>query len=59
MVGKYGLGNYFLFTRALRASIDQTLNWDSAFNFASARTESFIGLFPHEFSRLKLWVYKK
>jgi SAM-dependent methyltransferase len=60
LVGERGLGTYFLLTRGIRPTLDQTLNWDCEFNrlAAAARTEELLGLGP-KFSRLKLWVFRK
>lgn len=60
LVNEDGLGTYFVLTRGLRPVVDQSLNWDSAFNrlAASADVDQLLG-FGTRFSRLKLWVFQK
>ena len=55
-----GPGAYFLLTRGVRPALDDTLNWDSAFNerAASLAVATKLGL-GAKFSRLKLWVFRK
>jgi ubiquinone/menaquinone biosynthesis C-methylase UbiE len=60
LVGEGGLGAYFLLTRGIRPTLDQTLSWDCEFNrlAAATRTEELLGL-GSKFSRLKLWIFQK
>lgn len=60
LVDQDGLGTYFLLTRGIRPSLDETLNWDCEFNrlAAATKTDEFLGL-GSRFSRLKLWVFQK
>ena len=60
LVDHDGLGTYFLLTRGIRPTLDQTLNWDCDFNrlAAAAAPEELLGL-GARFSRLKLWSFQK
>jgi hypothetical protein len=60
LVDEDGLGTYFLLTRGIRPTLDQTLNWDCEFNrlAAAAKTEELLHI-GSRFSRLKLWVFQK
>lgn len=55
-----GLGAYFLLTRGVRPTLEESVHWDSKFNKVAA-TElvgKMLG-FGEKFSRLKLWVFRK
>jgi hypothetical protein len=60
LLSEDGLGTYFLLTRGIRPVLDKTLNWDCEFNrlAAAERTSQLLGL-GSQFSRLKLWVFRK
>jgi ubiquinone/menaquinone biosynthesis C-methylase UbiE len=60
LVDHDGLGTYFLLTRGVRPTLDQTLNWDCEFNRLAAadKTDELLGL-GSRFSRLKLWGFQK
>ena len=55
-----GLGSYYLLTRGIRPTLDSNINWDSKFNkmASSRKIKEMLGL-GWQFSRVKLWVFKK
>lgn len=61
LIGKDGLGTYFLLTRGLRPIFDEDLKWDCDFNRIAAKTtvSNTLGIDDTNFSRLKLWIFKK
>jgi ubiquinone/menaquinone biosynthesis C-methylase UbiE len=59
--GKLGFGAFFLATRGIQPYFDPSPEWNSEFNIAAASPE-FQRLFATcttQFSRIRLWVYRK
>jgi SAM-dependent methyltransferase len=55
-----GLGAYFLLTRGVRPALEKTLEWDCEFNRLAATPAARRALaVDTQFSRLKLWVFRK
>lgn len=55
-----GLGSYYLLTRGVRPALESNTNWDSEFNkmASSYKIKELLNI-GEEFSRVKLWVFKK
>lgn len=55
-----GLGEYFILTRGIRPLLENKLSWSSSFNknASSAEIRDMLG-WGANFSRLKLWIFKK
>jgi len=55
-----GLGSYYLLTRGIRPTLDSNTNWDSNFNkmASSSKIKELLNI-GGQFSRVKLWVFKK
>lgn len=54
------IGPYFLLTRGIRPLLDESLNWDCDFNLRAANDDVKKVLeCCEDFSRLKLWVFRK
>lgn len=60
LIEEDGLGEYFILTRGIRPLLNNGLDWNSDFNknASSQQTKDMLG-WGANFSRLKLWVFKK